>query len=44
MNNNARFVRNFNDEIIKNQSNRLFDEDIIESEFNIIRDTDITNI
>lgn len=44
INGNARFVRNFNDEIIKNQSNRLFDEDIIESEFNIIRDTDITNI
>lgn len=44
INSNARFVRNFNDEIIKNQSNRLFDEDIIESEFNIIRDTDITNI
>lgn len=44
INSNARFVRNFNDEIIKNQSNRLFDENIIESEFNIIRDTDITNI
>ncbi|MDH8827880.1 AAA family ATPase [Staphylococcus capitis] len=44
INSNARFVRNFNDEIIKNQSNRLFDEDIIESEFNIIRDIDITNI
>lgn len=44
INSNARFVRNFNDEIIKNQSNRLFDEDLIEIEYNIIRDIDITSI
>ncbi|WP_210125981.1 MULTISPECIES: AAA family ATPase [unclassified Staphylococcus] len=44
INSNARFVRNFNDEIIKNQSNRLFDEDLIETEFNIIRNVDITSI
>ncbi|MDU9351974.1 AAA family ATPase [Staphylococcus warneri] len=44
INSNARFVRNFNDEIIKNQSNRLFEEDVIETEYNIIRDIDITSI
>lgn len=44
INSNARFVRNLNDKILRNQANRIIEDDVMNEEYNLIRDVDILNV
>ncbi|MEX3489576.1 AAA family ATPase [Staphylococcus warneri] len=44
VNGNARFIRNLNDKILRNQSNRIFEDNVMDEEYNLIRDVDIEKI
>lgn len=44
VNGNARFIRNLNDKILRNQANRIFEDNVMNEEYNLIRDVDIEKI